>query len=69
MIPLVMTKKELQMMKTVIDTVAKDVGYTEPYQVGTMIELPRAALRAANAGFARNRAAEARRRLRFIKTP
>jgi len=50
MIPLVMGKIELDMMKAVIDTVAKEVfaatGTTLTYQVGTMIELPRAALRA-----------------------
>lgn len=50
MIPLVMGKAELDMMKAVIDTVAKDVfakaGSTLDYKVGTMIELPRAALRA-----------------------
>ncbi len=48
MIPLVMTKKELQLMKDVIDGVAKDVGVTIPYMVGTMIELPRAALQAGD---------------------
>lgn len=50
MIPLVMDKAELDMMKAVIDTVAKEVfaasGTTLDYKVGTMIELPRAALRA-----------------------
>jgi pyruvate,orthophosphate dikinase len=46
MIPLVMTKRELQLMKDVIDGIAKEVGVTIPYMVGTMIELPRAALRA-----------------------
>jgi pyruvate,orthophosphate dikinase len=50
MIPLVMGKTELDMMKAVIDTVAKEVfaasGMTLTYHVGTMIELPRAALRA-----------------------
>ena len=48
MIPLVMTKKELQMMKDVIDEQAKAAGVTMPYQVGTMIELPRAALQAGS---------------------
>ena len=48
MIPLVMTKKELQLMKDVIDGVAKDVDVTIPYMVGTMIELPRAALQAGD---------------------
>ncbi len=46
MIPLVMTKRELQLMKEVVDAAAKDAGVTFPYMVGTMIELPRAALRA-----------------------
>jgi len=46
MIPLVMTRKELQLMKAVVDAQAKEAGFTAPYQVGTMIELPRAALRA-----------------------
>ncbi|MFM9889563.1 MAG: pyruvate, phosphate dikinase [Rickettsiales bacterium] len=44
MVPLVMTKKELQLMKAVIDDAAKLANYTASYQVGTMIELPRAAL-------------------------
>jgi phosphoenolpyruvate synthase/pyruvate phosphate dikinase len=52
MIPLVMTKRELAMMKQIIDEVAADVfkesGITIAYQVGTMIELPRAALRAGD---------------------
>ncbi len=46
MIPLVMTKKELQLMKDVVDNAAKEAGFTGEYLVGTMIELPRAALRA-----------------------
>lgn len=50
MIPLVATKRELELMKTVVDTAAKAVfaerGRTLDYLVGTMIELPRAALRA-----------------------
>ena len=52
MIPLVMTKRELHLMKTVIDNVAKEVftaaGTSINYMVGTMIELPRAALRAGD---------------------
>ena len=52
MVPLVMTRKELQLMKAVIDQAAIDVekatGIKITYQVGTMIELPRAALRAAD---------------------
>lgn len=50
MIPLVMTSKELEMMKKVIDdtanAVARETGVELEYLVGTMIELPRAALRA-----------------------
>jgi pyruvate,orthophosphate dikinase len=49
MIPLVGTKKELDILKAVIDRVAADISSREgrdiAYQVGTMIELPRAALR------------------------
>ena len=51
MIPLVGTKKEIDILKIVIDRVADEIGAREgrkiAYQVGTMIELPRAALRAA----------------------
>ncbi|MEH3104101.1 MAG: pyruvate, phosphate dikinase [Sphingomonas phyllosphaerae] len=50
MIPLVGTKRELELMKIVVDAAAKAVfaerGRTLDYLVGTMIELPRAALRA-----------------------
>lgn len=50
MIPLVMNSKELSMMKEVVDNAAKAVeektGMKIEYLVGTMIELPRAALRA-----------------------
>jgi pyruvate,orthophosphate dikinase len=50
MIPLVAVKKEFDMLKARIDKVAKDVfrekGASVGYQVGTMIELPRACLRA-----------------------
>ena len=49
MVPLVATKRELDILKAVIDRVAADVakeaGREVPYMVGTMIELPRAALR------------------------
>lgn len=52
MIPLVGTKMELDLMKTVVDDTAQDVfakaGQTIEYTVGTMIELPRAALRAGD---------------------
>jgi pyruvate,orthophosphate dikinase len=52
MIPLVATRKELDLMKVVIDQVAEDVsgssGEKLEYLVGTMIELPRAALRAGD---------------------
>jgi pyruvate,orthophosphate dikinase len=51
MIPLVATRKEFDLMKVVIDQVAAEVGQLSSqkleYLVGTMIELPRAALRAA----------------------
>ncbi len=50
MIPLVATRKELDLMKAVVDQVAAEVsqlsGQELDYMVGTMIELPRAALRA-----------------------
>ncbi len=50
MIPLVMSHAELQILKKVIDHVATEVmkekGITITYLVGTMIELPRAALKA-----------------------
>ena len=50
MIPLVATKRELELMKDVVDAAAKAVfaetGKSVDYLVGTMIELPRAALRA-----------------------
>ena len=52
MVPLVMTKAELDLVKARIDAmgeaVAKETGVTVEYQVGTMIELPRAALRAGD---------------------
>ncbi|MBX9647027.1 MAG: pyruvate, phosphate dikinase, partial [Xanthobacteraceae bacterium] len=50
MVPLVMTKTELDLVKGRIDAMAaavkKETGAVFDYQVGTMIELPRAALRA-----------------------
>jgi len=50
MVPLVATKRELELMKAVIDRTAeavfKERGKRIEYLVGTMIELPRAALRA-----------------------
>ena len=50
MIPLVATKRELDLMKAVVDAAATAVfaerGRTLDYLVGTMIELPRAALKA-----------------------
>ena len=52
MIPLVATRKELDLMKAVVDQVAAEVGQLSgqklEYLVGTMIELPRAALRAGD---------------------
>ncbi|MDA8229863.1 MAG: pyruvate, phosphate dikinase [Magnetospirillum sp.] len=48
MIPLVGSKKELDILKVSVETVAEDVftetSYRLDYRVGTMIELPRAAL-------------------------
>ncbi len=50
MIPLIVDKPELDMLKAVVDTVAAEVESSEgvklTYLVGTMIELPRACLRA-----------------------
>ncbi|NIX76745.1 pyruvate, phosphate dikinase [Microvirga terricola] len=52
MVPLVMTKAELDLVKARIDAMAaavmKETGAKIDYQVGTMIELPRAALRAGD---------------------
>ncbi|MEG3179246.1 pyruvate, phosphate dikinase [Sphingomonas sp. LT1P40] len=52
MIPLVATRRELELMKIVVDKAAQAVfaekGRTIEYLVGTMIELPRAALRAGD---------------------
>src|SRR5712671_1288929 len=52
MVPLIATKKELDLMKAVVDQVASEVsqmsGEKLEYLVGTMIELPRAALRAGD---------------------
>jgi pyruvate, orthophosphate dikinase len=51
MIPLIATKKELDLLKAMVDRIAaavmKESGMKLDYLVGTMIELPRAALRAA----------------------
>lgn len=50
MIPLIMHEKELSILRELVDNVAKKVfeekGASVEYLVGTMIELPRAALRA-----------------------
>ena len=50
MVPLVIGRPELDLVKAIIDAmaeaVAKETGVKVPYHVGTMIELPRAALRA-----------------------
>lgn len=52
MIPLVATHKELAILKTVVDKAAEavfaEMGMELEYLVGTMIELPRAALRAGD---------------------
>jgi pyruvate,orthophosphate dikinase len=50
MVPLIATRREFDILKEIIDraaeAVAKQAGVEVPYMVGTMIELPRAALRA-----------------------
>src|SRR5271155_1790223 len=50
MVPLVFGRPELDLVKAIIvataEAVAKETGVKPPYQVGTMIERPRAALRA-----------------------
>ncbi|MGA8714542.1 MAG: pyruvate, phosphate dikinase [Roseiarcus sp.] len=52
MVPLVLGRPELDSVKAIIvamaETVARETGVTVPYHVGTMIELPRAALRAGD---------------------
>jgi pyruvate,orthophosphate dikinase len=52
MIPVVMSRAEFDLVKAIVVTtaeaVAKETGVTLPYTVGTMIELPRAALRAGD---------------------
>lgn len=45
MIPLISSEKEVELLRAHIDAVAQDIGVSD-YTVGTMIELPRAALRA-----------------------
>ncbi|MEM7172101.1 MAG: pyruvate, phosphate dikinase [Pseudomonadota bacterium] len=51
MIPLISMREELDVLKALVDRVAKEVleeaGVDVPYLVGTMIELPRACLQAA----------------------
>jgi pyruvate, orthophosphate dikinase len=51
MIPLVSTKRELDILRHLIDKVAKEIAAATSkkvdYSIGTMIELPRAALRAS----------------------
>ncbi|HWD60070.1 MAG TPA: pyruvate, phosphate dikinase, partial [Stellaceae bacterium] len=50
MVPLIATRREFDILKAMVDRVGKDImareGVTLPYSVGTMIELPRAALMA-----------------------
>ncbi len=50
MVPLIATRAEFDAIKAIIDAtaqaVAQETGHAIAYQVGTMIELPRAALRA-----------------------
>jgi len=51
MVPLIATRRELEILKDIIDRIAREVesetGHKPTYMTGTMIELPRAALRAA----------------------
>jgi pyruvate,orthophosphate dikinase len=48
MVPLIATRREFDILKELVDRVGRDAmrkaGLTVPYSVGTMIELPRAAL-------------------------
>jgi pyruvate,orthophosphate dikinase len=44
MIPLAISKAELDIMKKIVEDVARTLGDLPPYHFGTMIELPRAAL-------------------------
>jgi pyruvate,orthophosphate dikinase len=48
MVPLIATKREFDILKAMVDRIGREVmeraGVDVPYQVGTMIELPRAAL-------------------------
>jgi pyruvate,orthophosphate dikinase len=46
MIPLISTKKELEILKSLVKKAGEEIGYNAKYMVGTMIELPRAALMA-----------------------
>jgi len=52
MTPLIASRREFDILKTLVDRVAGEVmkkaGLTVPYLVGTMIELPRAALLAGD---------------------
>lgn len=52
MIPLVATEREIEILKLLVDRIAKEVqknnNFKVDYLVGTMIELPRAALNAKN---------------------
>lgn len=48
MIPLVSTRKEFSILKALVDQVASEIGQGIDYLVGTMIELPRAALQAGD---------------------
>ena len=52
MVPLVLARSELDLVKAVVERVAaqvaKESGVVIPFSVGTMIELPRAALRAGD---------------------
>src|SRR5262249_25590759 len=47
MVPLVAYERELELVRAMIDRVAAEIGYSD-YQVGTMIELPRACFQAGS---------------------
>src|SRR6185437_14394529 len=51
MVPLIATRREFDILKEMVDRVGREAmdkaGLEVPYQIGTMIELPRAALMAA----------------------
>lgn len=48
MVPLITTQAEMQYLREMVDRVARETEMSLTYSVGTMIELPRAALRAGD---------------------